>query len=93
MTRYCQISYRERLRLYRGLRAGLNVSQLAEELGRHRSTIYREIRRNGSGMLGYLPDRAARRVCGRRCRGRSKILLDMNLQLYVEDALLCGWSP
>lgn len=93
MTRYCQISYRERLRLYRGLRAGQSVSQLAEELGRHRSTIYREVRRNGSGILGYLPDRAARRARGRRCRGPSKILSDMKLRLYVEDALLLGWSP
>ena len=93
MTTYCQISYRERLRLYRGLRAGQSVIELAEELGRHRSTIYREIRRNGSGMLGYLPDLAARRTRRRRRHGRSKILLDADLRLYVEDALLRGWSP
>ena len=93
MATYCQITYRERLRLYRGLRAGRGLSQIACDLGRHRSTIYRELRRNGSGMLGYLPDRAARRARRRRCCGRSKILLDMNLRLYVEDALLRGWSP
>lgn len=93
MTTYCQISYRERLRLYRGLRDGQSVNQLAEELGRHRSTIYREIRRNGSGMLGYLPDLAARRTRRRRRHGRSKILLDADLRVYVEDALLRGWSP
>ena len=93
MATYCQITYRERLRLYRGLRAGRNLNQIACDLGRHRSTIYRELRRNGSGMHGYLPDRAARRARGRRCRGRSKILLDMNLRLSVEDALMRGWSP
>ena len=60
MTMYCQITYRERLRLHRGLRAGRNLNQIACDLGRHRSTIYRELRRNGSGMLGYLTDRAAR---------------------------------
>ncbi len=93
MTTYCQISYRERLRLYRGLLAGQSVGQLAQELGRHRSTINREIPRNGSGMLGYLPDLAARRARRRRRQGRSKIIFDADLRLYVEDALLRGWSP
>ena len=93
MATYCQVTYRERLRLYRGLLAGRNFAQIARELGRHRSTIYREVRRNGSRMLGYLPDRAARRAGQRRCHGRSKILRDMDLRLYVEDALSRGWSP
>lgn len=93
MSIYCQVTYRERLRLYRGLLAGRSLGQIARELGRHRSTIYREVCRNGTQMLGYLPDRAAKRARQRRRLGRSKILRDMKLRLYVEAALLRGWSP
>lgn len=93
MATYCQVTYRERLRLYRSLLAGDTLGQIARELGRHRSTIYREVRRNGSQTLGYLPDRAAKRARQRRHHGRSKMLRHVDLRLYVEQALMRGWSP
>lgn len=46
MTRYQHLSNDERLYIQHGLRAGKTKKQIANELGRHPSTISRETRRN-----------------------------------------------
>jgi IS30 family transposase len=43
---YSHIDLDERRKIARGCIAGLSVEMIAEKLGRHRSTIFRENRRN-----------------------------------------------
>ena len=43
---YSQIDMDERRRIARWRAAGLSVTVIAEKLGRHRSTIFRELSRN-----------------------------------------------
>lgn len=43
---YTQLSLAERRALYRLLDARCPVAEIARQLGRHRSTIHREIKRN-----------------------------------------------
>jgi len=46
MSCYTQLTMPERMRLYTFLEMGLSKIQIAQRLGRHRSTIYREVQRN-----------------------------------------------
>lgn len=43
---YTQITLADRRRLHQPLAAKVPVNEMAGQLGRHRSTIYREIKRN-----------------------------------------------
>jgi IS30 family transposase len=70
---------------------GLSLSAIARQLGRHRSTVQRELARNRC-VDGYKPDSAARRAWARKLRG-SKIARSTRLRVHVEDRLAMGWSP
>ncbi len=58
---------------HRLLKQGESISQIAQTMGRDRSTIYREINRN-SGQCGYRPKQAQRKaderrlICRRPCK-------------------------
>jgi hypothetical protein len=54
---YAQLTQEERYQIMGLLKAGYNLSEIARETGRHRSTISREIGRN-SGKRGYRPAQA-----------------------------------
>ena len=43
---YIQLTYDERVTLSALMQQGLSVANIAERLGRHRSTLYRELDRN-----------------------------------------------
>ena len=53
-----RLSMRERCNLTNLMDMGLSISTIAKRLGGHRSTIYRELMRNGDDRAGYLPRRA-----------------------------------
>lgn len=44
---YQQLVALERAALYGFKEAGLSIAEIAKRLGRHRSTVYRELKRNG----------------------------------------------
>ena len=44
--RYSQLNLTDRRRLFHFVERKVPIKEMARELGRHRSTIYREIRRN-----------------------------------------------
>lgn len=63
---YSQITLEERYRLYALRGAETSQAAIARELGRHRSTIYRELRRNRSADGPSRPYPARTRTQGRR---------------------------
>ncbi len=70
MAGYKQMNEEERLVLYDLLHSGQSVKDIAEKLQRHKSTIYREVKRNVSSSGAYLPDYAhklAQQRCQRPC--------------------------
>ena len=94
MTKYKQITLEEREKIYQFLKTDISLSKIAQNLGRHKSTISREISRNKSQKLGYLPDRANNLSQGRKNRNLSKIEKYPDLKKYVIDKLsLDKWSP
>jgi IS30 family transposase len=89
--RYSHLSLEERCRLRGLIEMGVGVSEIARRLGRHRSTIQRELARNRCAD-DYRPDSASRRAWARKLRG-SRIERSTRLRDHVEDRLAMGWSP
>ncbi|MFO1140772.1 MAG: IS30 family transposase, partial [Amaricoccus sp.] len=82
----------ERCRLCGLLEMGLGVEEIVRRLNRHRSTVYREIARNGRIAGGYRPQGADDRAWARKRRG-SRIARSTPLRTRVETGLAMEWSP
>jgi IS30 family transposase len=95
---YGQLSLEERIEIYRLHLAGRSGNQIAIALARARSTISRELRRNGRRTKvwrgGYAPVRAQQLAERRRRRdGRFKLARQADLRDYVGKSLALGNSP
>jgi IS30 family transposase len=91
---YEQISKTEREQIALRKRQGARCGQIGKELGRWRSTIWREIRRNAEEDGFYRAGRAQERAEERRGRPRRPRKLAANeLRQPVEEGLKAYWSP
>ena len=91
---YHQLTSHERYILAALRKQGFNQSEIARNLGRHRSTISRELRRNSSRHDGgYRPSRAVEMTSGRRSRSRRKPHFSRTELRLVERLLRRQWSP
>ncbi len=70
LMKYHQLTSEERYALSALRKQGFNQSQIARALGRHRSTISREIQCNSRADGGYRPYTAHDYANGRRSRSR-----------------------
>ena len=61
-----RLSFEERARIEAMTEAGVPTEEIAERLGRHRSTVYRELKRSGCDR-GYDAE-TAQQACDRRAR-------------------------
>jgi IS30 family transposase len=91
--KYRQISLEERCEIYWLNEAGVSVSEIARKLGRSKSTISRELRRNASRSGGYKPSVANKKALAKRHIGHYKLDRDKALKCYILDRLGVGWSP
>ena len=91
---YRQLSPAERYMLAALRRQGCNQSQIARALGRHRSTVCRELRRNGTRVDGrYRAFTAQERTNGRRSRSRRNSHFTAADFALVDELLRRQWSP
>ena len=91
---YHQITPEERLIIWVYLRQEESAAEIARHLGRHRSTIYREIGRNCSRSDGfYRPQQADSWARTRRSRSRRNRRLTAQDWDQVELLLMDDWSP
>lgn len=75
-------------------RQGYNKSQIAQELGRHRSTVGRELRRNSTRADGhYRAFTAQERTNGRRSRSRRNSRFSAGDFATIDELLCQQWSP
>ena len=86
-------TFPEREILYRLLKAKKPKAEITRLMGRDRSTIYREIKRNTGGR-GYRPKQAQRKAEERRLRCRREPKMnDPRLKSSVTRLLKKAWSP
>jgi len=73
---------------------GRSKAEIARRIGRHASTIGRELRRNVGCLGHYLPDMAQRQAVQRRRQPRSRPRSgEAALMAHVEAKLQARWSP
>jgi IS30 family transposase len=96
MNNYRHISNIERLEISILRRKGYKVVDIATEIGRHKSSIYREIK-NNSVSGEYLATKANHKAYVRRKYSKYQamsIVKDMKLREYIHKKLLDeDWSP
>lgn len=95
MKKYRQLTSDERYTLSRLRLQGFSVGCIAKILNRHRSTLYRELKRNSCWVTdgAYRPSKAERRTRARRSRSRrNHHYSDADFKL-VRELLKKQWSP
>lgn len=95
-TRYTHITLAERELIRRLYTQGKCPAKIARVLGKHRSTIWREIKRNTNAAGIYYEKHAQAFMLKRRLDAKAswrRIDRDYMLQQYVEDLLKRGFSP
>ncbi|MDP3769981.1 MAG: IS30 family transposase [bacterium] len=93
---YKQLNQKERETIYQLKKKGLTNSTIASKLGRDKSTIGRELRRNRHLKLKqYLPDTAERKSSKRKAQGRKVryVIKQPALKRKIIRLLKKGWSP
>ena len=91
---YLQITSAERYIISELRQKGLNKARIGALLGRHRSTIGRELKRNSSPYDGaYRPSVAIQHASGRRSRSRRNQRFTAGAFRFTETLLKQKWSP
>ena len=95
---HTELDLRERRTIEDMLNANVPVNEIAVAIGRHRSTVYREIKRNHFEddelpyLNGYYGVTAQKYASDRRARRRKLIRL-VDLRAHVVAQLKIGWTP
>lgn len=95
---YHQLTEPERYLISQLRKTDHGVAEIARILGRHRSTIYRECRRNATqhvvrGLTVYCPSKAQQQRNGRLRRSRRGPHHDAFQYARIEELLKQQWSP
>ena len=91
MKGYTQLTQVERDQIQALLKAGHTQTEIAALLGRHKTTINREIKRN-QGLRGYRPKQAHRFALARR-KAKAISRIGPETWVWVERLLREDWSP
>jgi IS30 family transposase len=89
---YKHLSREERYQIHSLMKARQNISQIAVMLGRHRSTISRELAR-GQGQRGYRAEQACKLAQQRAQGSRNARQIDASVWPDVSACLDLQWSP
>lgn len=105
MLKYRRLTRSDRYQIERGLAQDKRIICIADKVGKHRSTIYREIKRgqNTQGTTGiskkgeYRALGAQRKFLSRNSRRRGFLYRGYKIKGWVEDQIRLkisqGWSP
>ena len=90
MRTYTQLTQEERYQISVLLKIGQNQTEIAEMIGKHKSTISRELRRN-QGQRGYRPKQAHQMSLDRVKKAKPRI--QEATWTLIESKLQEDWSP
>lgn len=83
----------ERIAIMRGLDAGLTYQDIGEQIGRDRSVVWREVKRNRNPDGDYHARMAHARAAHKMRRPKGFKLEDRDLCKAIENWMDDGWSP
>ena len=96
---YKQLDYLKRCQIYGLWKAGYNQGEIAKEIGVHKSTISRELRRNitfvrtSLGSWQYKPN-YAQTYAEERHKNKNKLIkFTKEIEVFVHVKLMQEWSP
>lgn len=89
---YKQLTLEQRYEIYGLLHTNLSRSEISQHVGIHKSTLYRELKRN-HGLRGYRPKQAAQKAESRRQEAPKHIRFTDSVKERVELYLKEDWSP
>lgn len=95
MAHYTHLQKTERMEIGILLRKGYSVTDIATELGRHPSSLYRELKRN-TVAGSYVSTEAHQKAYVRRKYSKyqaMRIIEDVKLRDYIDTHLRLNWSP
>ncbi len=87
MKRYTHLTHEERYYIYTAMQSGKSVLKIAQEIGRSKSTIYRELHRN-KGKKGYRHKQAHAKACKRQT-DKVKTCISHEVWILVRKYLDC----
>ena len=89
---YKQLTLEQRYKIYGLLHTNLSKSEISGHVGIHKSTLYRELKRN-RGLRGYRPRQAYLRAEKRREQASKYIRFTDTVKERVQQYLKEDWSP
>ena len=89
---YTHLTQDERYQIYAYKQIGKSQTDIAEKLGRDKSTISREIKRNTGGR-GYRPKQAQEKAQDRLQNANKAIKMTTDVINKIEDMIKLDWSP
>ncbi len=92
MSCYTHLAQEERYQIYALMKAGHRHADIAALLGRHPSTVGRELARN-CGKCGYRPKQAQTKAAARARAARSRPRITDRQWAAVAELLRRQWSP
>lgn len=96
---YKQLDFRKRCQIYGLWRAGYTQTEIAKEVGVHKSTISREFKRNITfvrtklGSWQYKPNYAQSYTDERHKEKNKHIKFTMEVEQFIREKLQQDWSP
>ena len=89
---YSQLTVDERNQFYALQQAEMPMTEIANQLGRSRTTLYNELNRNRGGR-GYRPHQAQQFAEKRRAEKVQPLKMRPEVIAYLESKLQLQWSP
>lgn len=91
--KYQQITQEERYTISKCKQNGMSITETATFIGRHRSTVDRELKRNHNPCGGYNPKQAQERTNARRRNSRKKSQFSAEQWSLIDKSIRLDWSP
>ncbi len=91
MRAYHRLTEEARIEIYALKKAGFNQTEIANQIGVHKTTVSREVRRN-TGLRGYRP-KQAHRLAGIRQAQIPRARISTTRWRRVEALIAQDWSP